>query len=45
MKITNVDVNLSALEEKAKEIERIAQQLKEMEGTSMDKAEDLKYIG
>ena len=45
MKITNVDVNLSALEEKAKEIEQIAQQLKEIEGTSMDKAEDLKYIG
>ncbi len=45
MKITNIDVNLSALEEKAKEIEQIAQQLKEMEGTSMDKPEDLQYIG
>jgi hypothetical protein len=45
MKITNVDVNLSALEEKAKEIEQIAQQLREIEGTSLDKTEDLKYIG
>ena len=45
MKITNIDVNLAALEEKAKEIEQIAQQLREMEGTSIDKTEDLKYIG
>ena len=45
MKITKIDVKLDALEEKAKEIEQIAQQLKEIEGTSIDKAEDLKYIG
>jgi uncharacterized protein (TIGR00162 family) len=45
MKITNVEVNLAALEKKAKEIEQIAHQLKEMEGLSKDKAEELKYIG
>jgi len=45
MKITNVDVNLSALEKKAKEIEHIAHQLKEMESISKDKSEELKYIG
>ena len=45
MKITNVEINLSALEKKAKEIEQIAQQLKEIEGASVDKSEDLKYIG
>ena len=31
MKITNIDINLSALEKKAREIESIAHQLKEME--------------
>ena len=45
MKITNVDVSLSALEKKAKEIEHIAHQLKEMESMSKDKTEELKYIG
>ena len=45
MKITRVDVSLSALEKKAKEIEQIAHQLKEMEGLSKDKTEELKYIG
>jgi uncharacterized protein (TIGR00162 family) len=45
MKITNVNVNLSALEKKAKEIEQIAQQLKEMEGVTKEKSEELKYIG
>jgi uncharacterized protein (TIGR00162 family) len=45
IKITNVDVNLAALEKKAKEIEHIAHQLKEMEGISKDKGEELKYIG
>ena len=45
MKITNIDVNLSALEKKAKEIEHIAHQLKEMEGLSKEKTEELKYIG
>ena len=45
MSITNIEVDLSALEDKAKEIEQIAQQLKEMETTTRDKPEDLKYIG
>jgi uncharacterized protein (TIGR00162 family) len=45
IKITNVEVNLSALEKKAKEIEHIAHQLKEMEGLSKEKTEELKYIG
>ena len=45
MKITNVDINLSALEKKAKEIEHIAHQLKEMESLSKEKPEELKYIG
>jgi uncharacterized protein (TIGR00162 family) len=45
MSITNVEVDLSALEDKAKDIEQIAQQLKEMETTTRDKPEDLKYIG
>jgi len=45
MKITNVKINLGALEKKAKEIEHIAHQLKEIEGISKDKPEELKYIG
>jgi proteasome assembly chaperone (PAC2) family protein len=45
MKILNVKVNLSALEKKAKEIEYIAHQLKEMENVSKEKSEELKYIG
>ncbi len=46
MKITNIDVNLSALEKKAKEIEQIAHQLREMEGLSGgEKPEELRYIG
>jgi len=45
MSITKVDVSLSALEKKAKEIEHIAHQLKEMEGLSKEKTEELKYIG
>jgi hypothetical protein len=45
IKITNVEVNLAALEKKAKEIEQIAHQLKEMEGLSKEKSEELKYIG
>ncbi len=45
MKITNIEIDLSALEDKAKEIEQIAQQLKEIEGSSGEKTEDLKYIG
>jgi len=44
-KITNVDVNLSRLEEKAKEIEVIAQQLRDMETGAKEKPDDLKYIG
>ena len=46
MKITKIDVNLSALEKKAKEIEQIAHQLREMEGLSGgEKSEELRYIG
>ena len=45
MKIINIQFNLSALEKKAKEIEQIAQQLKEIEGMSKEKTEELKYIG
>jgi len=45
MKIINVNVDLSALEKKAKEIEYIAHQLKEMESLSKEKSEELKYIG
>ena len=45
MKITNIDINLAALEKKAKEIEQIAHQLKEMEGLSQEKSEELRYIG
>jgi uncharacterized protein (TIGR00162 family) len=45
MEITNVEINLSALEKKAKEIEHIAHQLKEMENISKEKSEELKYIG
>ena len=44
-KITNVEVNLSRLEEKAKEIEYIAQQLSEMESKSKEKPDELGYIG
>jgi len=45
MKITNIDINLSELEKKAKEIEHIAHQLREMENISKEKTDDLKYIG
>lgn len=44
-KIINVDIDLSQLEKKAKEIEYIAQQLQEIEGMSKDKSEELRYIG
>ena len=43
--IYNGEPELSALEKKAKEIEQIAHQLREMEGISKDKTEELKYIG
>lgn len=47
MKLTNVEVDLKALEKKAKEIETIAEQIREIEGMtgSKDKSEELKYIG
>jgi len=46
MKITNIDLNLTALEKKAREIESIAHQLKEMETmSSKEKTDELKYIG
>ena len=46
MKITNLNISLTALEDKAKEIEYIAQQLKQIKlGTSDESSEELKYIG
>jgi uncharacterized protein len=45
MKAVNIDVDLSRLEEKAKEIEYIAQQLNEMETITKEKPEDIRYIG
>ncbi len=45
MKATGLKVGLSALEKKAKEIEHIAHQLREIEGMSKEKNEELKYIG
>ncbi len=44
-KITNLDIDLTRLEQKAKEIEYIAQQLTEMETIGKDKSEDIRYIG
>ncbi|HEC89965.1 MAG TPA: proteasome assembly chaperone family protein [Thermoplasmatales archaeon] len=45
MRATNLEVDLTALEDKAKEIEQIAQQLRDIEAQAMVKPEDLKYIG
>lgn len=45
MELTNVEVGLEALEDKAEEIEQIAHQLKEMEQKSKKDTEELKYIG
>jgi len=45
IKIMNIKVDLSRLEEKAKEIEYIAQQLSEMESMSKDKPDEIRYIG
>jgi uncharacterized protein len=45
MKATNLKVGLSELDKKAKEIEHIAHQLREIEGLSKEKTEELKYIG
>ncbi|MEF8848377.1 MAG: proteasome assembly chaperone family protein [Candidatus Thermoplasmatota archaeon] len=45
MKATKVEVELSALEEKAKEIEQIAQQLKQMKSGGDEPSKDLNYIG
>jgi uncharacterized protein (TIGR00162 family) len=44
-KLTNIDVDFSRLEEKAKEIELIAKQLSEMETMSRDRTDELRYIG
>ena len=44
-KITNIKVDFSRLEEKAKEIEHIAQQLSEMETMAKEKPDELEYIG
>ena len=45
MKITNMKIGLSELEKKAKEIQHIAHQLREIENISKEKSDDLKYIG
>lgn len=45
MSLTKIDIDLSALEKKAKEIEQIAQQLRDFETSTKEKPEDLKYIG
>ena len=45
MSVTNINVSLSALERKAREIEQIAHQLREMESMAKEKSEELKYIG
>lgn len=45
MNLTKIDIDVSALEKKAKEIEQIAQQLKDFETSTKEKTEDLKYIG
>jgi uncharacterized protein (TIGR00162 family) len=44
-KLTNIDIDFSRLEEKAKEIEQIAKQLSEMESMSRDRTDELRYIG
>ena len=44
-KITNIDIDLSQLEKKAKEIEAIAQQLQEIESLTKEKPDELQYIG
>ena len=44
-KITNIEVDFSRLEEKAREIEHIAQQLSEMEAIAKEKPDELEYIG
>jgi hypothetical protein len=44
-KAVNIDIDFSRLEDKAKEIEYIAQQLNEMESMVKDKPDDIRYIG
>jgi len=44
-KMTNIDIDFSRLEEKAKEIEQIAKQLNEMESMSRERTDELRYIG
>ena len=45
MSLTHINIDVSALEKKAKEIEQIAQQLRDFETSTKEKPEDLKYIG
>jgi uncharacterized protein (TIGR00162 family) len=45
MKAVNLTIDLSRLEEKAREIEYIAQQLNEMETMVKEKPDDIRYIG
>lgn len=44
-KVLNLNISLSALERKAREIEYIATQLMEAESVTKEKSEDIKYIG
>jgi hypothetical protein len=44
-KITNIDIDFTRLEAKAKEIEFIAKQLSEMEALAKEKPDELRYIG
>ena len=44
-KAVNIDIDFSRLEDKAREIEYIAQQLNEMESMVKEKPEDIRYIG
>jgi uncharacterized protein (TIGR00162 family) len=44
-KAVNLTIDLSRLEEKAREIEYIAQQLNEMESMVKEKPDDIRYIG
>ena len=44
-KVTNIEIDLTRLEEKAAEIEEIARQLTEMENMGKDKNDELGYIG
>ncbi|HEC94690.1 MAG TPA: proteasome assembly chaperone family protein [Thermoplasmatales archaeon] len=44
-KVLNIEIDLSELERKAREIESIAQQLRDLEQMAREKPDDLQYIG